>query len=387
MNFKKKKVAILGSTGSIGKYSLEILKKHSKLFDVEFLLCNKNKKIIYKQIKYFSPKYVFINDFNTYKYFKHIKFPKKIIFINKFNQINKKLNFDVTILAISGIEGLDYALFFLKCTRKLLIANKESIVCGGKYLLSQAKKYKCHISSIDSEHYCINYVLKNYGLDNIEKIYLTASGGPFLNLDEKKISKINSKYALKHPTWKMGKKISIDSSTMANKILEIMEASILYNIDPAKISIKIHKESKVHCAIVFKNGISILVAHNTSMKIPIENSLFDNNIIRNNKNNFFNNKKNFNFTFDELNLKKFKIIEAGRKALNFGPRGCIFFNVINDFLVEKYLNDKIFFYEIAKKLNKVFNIKKLQKYLSNNINNHKEINDTINYAKKIISNI
>jgi len=215
---------------------------------------------------------------------------------------------------------------------------------------------------------------------------LTASGGPFINSNLKKISKVSVSEALKHPKWKMGKKISIDSATMANKALEVMEASILFDIIPDKIKIKIHPESKVHAAIVLKNGLVHLVAHNTSMEIPIRNTLLDNNYNLNIVDNFFFNKKRFHFSFDEINLKKFKNINSGYAALKFGPRGCIYFNVINDYLVNLYLNKKIFFYEISHKLNKLISNKKVIKNLKKKINSVNDIYETISEAKSYVKN-
>ena len=386
----KKTIAILGSTGSIGITSLNILKSHKNKFKINLLCCNKNKLQIYKQIKTYLPKFVIINDLKTYNFFLNINFKKKIKFfknIEEFDRYNKKIKnkFDKTILGISSIAGLKYAFSFMKYSKEILIANKESIVCGGKYLLNEAKKYSCKIISIDSEHFCLANTLKFFKLNQIKKIYLTASGGPFLDKNKNEISKIDSKFALKHPNWKMGKKISIDSATMANKGLEVIEASILFNIDPKKIGVKIHKESKVHSVVTLFNGLVYLVAHNTSMKIPISNSLLD-NYRQNINNNFFDNKS-FSFTFDEKKLNNFKMLSLAYKSLQHGQRACIFYNVINDHLVNLYLQKKIFFYEIHYKLNKIMLNKKLFYYFRKKIKNINDIYQTISmaqyYAKKI----
>ena len=391
MSFNKKSIAVLGSTGSIGLSTLKILNKHKKFFDINLLCCNQNKKKIYSQIKLFLPKFVIINDLNTYNFLSKIKFKKKIIFfknVHEFVQYNKlkQVLFDKVILGISSIDGLDYAFSFIKFSKELLIANKETIVCGGDFFLKKAKLNNCNIKSIDSEHYCLSTIINNGNYKNIDRVYLTATGGPFLNKKFEDYSKINSKYAINHPKWKMGKKISIDSATMANKILEIIEASILFKIHFNKIKIKIHEEAKVHAIVVFKNGLAELVAHNTSMEIPIENSLLEsNNLCKNN--NFFLKKEKIIFTFDEVNLKKFDIITAGYKAIKYGHRACIFFNVINDCLVNKYLNNKIFFYEISTKLNKVFNNHNYLSYFKKKIKTINDIYETISYAKKIFRKI
>ena len=311
MLFKKKSIALLGSTGSIGTTSLNILKDFKNKFEIDLLCCNKNKTKIHKQIKTFLPKFVIINDPIIYDFFLKIKFKKKIKFfknIIEFNDFNKikKYKFDKTILGISSISGLKYGFSFIQYSKEILIANKETIVCGGKFFLNQAKKYSCKITSIDSEHFCLSNTLKFFKSNQIKKIYLTASGGPFLKKKKKEILKVDPRFALKHPNWNMGKKISIDSATMANKGLEVMEASVLFNIDPKKIAIKIHQESKVHSIVTLNNGLVYLVAHNTSMKIPILNSLID-NFTDDVKDNFFDNKSFF-FTFDEKKLKNFKMV-------------------------------------------------------------------------------
>ena len=386
---KKQKIAILGSTGSIGKTSLSIIARHLDLFSVELLSCFSNKKILIKQIKFFLPKYVIINDIDTYNYVKKIKFRKKIQFFKNLDNFNKHniIIFDKTILGISSIEGLSFAFAFTNFSKKILIANKESIVCGGKLLLNIAKRKKCIIESIDSEHYCLEKILSKINKKEILKIYITASGGPFLNRNPNKIRKINFTQAIKHPNWKMGKKISVDSATMSNKILELIEASVLFNLPADLLKIKIHRESKVHAIIVLKNGLVFFVAHNTSMVVPIRNSLFDNQDLNIYNKNFIFKKKLISFSFDEKNLKRFKIINTGYKVLKLTHRYHIVFNIINDLLVIKYLNEKIFFYQITEKLINVFKNKKIIKYCDKPVKTKNDIFETISYAKKIFLNI
>jgi len=380
---RKLSLAVLGSTGSIGVTSLKIIKKYSNFFNVDLLACNKNKKIIFKQIKEFLPKYVIINDKKNFNFFKKIKFKKKIKFFQNLKDFNNEIDikFDKVILGISSIDGLDYAFSFIKYSKEILLANKETIVCGGTFFLKRAFFFRCKITPIDSEHYCLASTLKNFKLNEIDSIYLTASGGPFLNKSKNLISKIDQKSALNHPNWKMGKKISIDSATMANKGLEVIEAAILFNLKTKNIKIKIHKESKVHSVVILKNGLVYLVAHNTSMSIPIKNSLIDDNEMLKNEKSFFCSKKNFIFSFDEKKLTKFKMVSLAYTALNYGQRACIFYNVINDFLVNMYLNKKIFFFEIHSKLNKVLLNKNLISYFKKKVRNLNDIKETIKYAK------
>jgi len=387
MKSKKTSIALLGSTGSIGVSSLSVIKKHQNSFSVNLLACNKNKLKILKQIKFFLPSYVIIKNNECYNFVKKKKFKKKILLFRNIQDFNnfckkKKIKFDKVILGISSIAGLEYAMSFISKTKEMLIANKESIVCGGKFFLNSAKKLGCKIISVDSEHFCIANSIKNLDKNLIDKIYLTASGGPFLNKKVSEISRVEPKLALKHPKWKMGKKISIDSATMANKGLEIIEASYLFNLRPDQIKVKIHKESKVHSVIILKNGLIYLTAHDTSMKIPLENSLLNYKKVSEKK-TFFIKKNTFSFSFDEINLKKFIMISLAYKALKLGQRACIFYNVINDFLVEKYLKKKIFFYEISSILNNVISNKKFKYYFKKKIKKISDIYETIAYAKII----
>ena len=247
--------------------------------------------------------------------------------------------------------------------------------------MSKAKTFKCSIISIDSEHYCIGQALTNKELDNVQFVYLTASGGPFLGKKRKSFIKSNVADAINHPNWKMGKKISVDSATMVNKIFELIEAHVLYEIPCNKLRIKIHKESLAHCAIVLKNGIVRVVMHDTSMTIPIRNSLFD-NIYFSQKKNIFNNKKLLQLSFDESSLNQFEIVKFGYKILKNTHCTWILFNVFNDFFVEKFLSKEIFFYQITKNLIKIFDNKLIKKYCKKNIMSTSGILSTIDYAKK-----
>lgn len=385
MSSKKLKIAVIGSTGSVGKTSLKVISQYPKKFKVELLAFDKNLSSIQNQIKLFLPKYVYVNNLRVFKLLKKKKFKKKIIFVNGFKNLislKKKLIFDKVILAAPGFEGLDFSFLFVNLSKELLIANKESIVCGGKILTNKAKKNNCKISSIDSEHYCLGQFLDK----NIDKIYLTASGGPFLGKIKKKYTHASIKEVIKHPQWSMGKKISVDSATLVNKIFELIEAHVLFDIPVNKLKIKIHKQSLVHAAIVFKNGLTNLVMHDTKMDIPIRNSLFDNTFFSY-KANSFNLPSNISLDFNETDLFQFEIIKTGYRILKQGHRSWILFNVINDVLVNKFLNKKIFFYEISKNLIKIFNTISVISYGKKQIKNVDDITKTINYAKKITEKI
>ena len=200
-------------------------------------------------------------------------------------------------MSSTGIDGLEPTINIIKHTKTIAIANKEAIICGWN-LITYNKNIKFFFIPVDSEHFSIWYAIKNISIRNINKIYLTASGGPLLRLSKKQILKIKTKDVLKHPNWKMGKKITIDSSTMMNKVFEIIEAKNIFDISFKKLSILIHPNSYVHALISFNDGMLKVIAHDTTMEIPIFNSLYQNN-------NFEHKKRNIDLTkLNNLNFSK-----------------------------------------------------------------------------------
>ena len=386
----KKKIGILGSTGSVGKTTLDLISEFPKLFSVDLLVCNNQYDKILYQVKKFLPNFVYIQDEITRNKIKAIKFSKKIIILDNYQDLKKilkKKKFDKIIHAISSFEGLKYAFNSLTITKQLLIANKESIICGGKILLNKAKQNNCKITSIDSEHYCLSRSLNNCdNLNKIETVYLTASGGPFLGLKRHFFAKASIKKVTNHPNWSMGNKISVDSATLVNKFFEIIEAHLLFGIPLDKIKIKIHKQSLVHSAVVFKNGLVELIMHDTIMTIPIRNSLFEEQFYGQ-KNNFFRRKSLFSLDFSEKDLNQFDIVKLGNKILKKGHTSWILFNFFNDMLVKKFLNKEIFFYEIVNYLIKIFNKKSVLSYCSKKIHNQMDIKKTIIFGEKVMDKI
>ncbi len=385
MSIKKINIGVVGSTGSVGKTSLKIFKKYKNQFNIELLVCDKNLKEITNQIKIYSPKYVFINNVKSYNSIKLKKFKKKIIFFNNFLFFQKKFKskLDKVILGVPGLSGLKFAFFFTTNSKELLIANKESLVCGASILSKKAKDNNCKITSIDSEHFCIQQIIKDKNLNEIDSVFLTASGGPFLKKKESSYLRSSIAKVTNHPKWSMGGKISVDSATMCNKIFELIEAHVLFNIPINKLKIKIHEESQVHSAVVFKNGLVHMVMHDTTMIIPIRNSIFENKF-KNQSNNFFKSKKNIQLNFDEVKLSKFKILKTGYKVLKLGHTAWILFNVINDNLVEKFMNKQIFFYEIVTNLIKIFNQKTILLYCKKTtVNNTNDISKIIKYGNLV----
>jgi len=368
----KKKITILGSTGSIGLTSLEIIKKDKKNFETYILSANKNYNLICKQIKEYSPKIFIVNDKKTYLKIL-LKFKnKKIKIFNNF-KFKKKNKSDVTISAIPGIAGLEPTIEMIRQSRKMLIANKESIICGWELIKKEAKKNKTKIIPVDSEHYSIFKLIENVPKNLISKIYLTASGGPFLDFTIKNLKKVKPKNALKHPKWNMGKKITIDSSTLMNKIFELVEAQKLFDFPQNKFDIIIHPNSLVHAILELKNGIKKFIYHDTSMKIPIANAIYDGQI---NINKIYRKKSKFKFEnlcFKEVDKKIFPAITLKDKVNKY-PSAPIILNAANEVLVEQFLKEKIGFLDINKFIMAILKDKNYKKYAIKKPNNINQIN-------------
>ena len=222
----KKKIAILGSTGSIGKTLIKILKKDQKNFEIVLLTTNKNYKELTKQAKIFNVKNLIATNENTYLRIKKNNILNHTKVFNNFDSFDKifKTKIDYVMSSISGLEGLKPTFNIIKHTKFIAIANKESIICGWNILNKELKKNKTNFIPVDSEHFSINYALKNNLISNVNNIYLTASGGPLLKVPLDKFKNIKISNVLKHPNWSMGKKISIDSATLMNKVFEVIEA-------------------------------------------------------------------------------------------------------------------------------------------------------------------
>ena len=371
----KKKICILGSTGSIGKTTLEIISKNKKDFDVVLLSGNKNVKLLISQAKKFKPKYIYSNNFHLKESLKIFCKKNNINLINDLNFL-KKTKFDITVAAISGIDGLLPTINIIKFSKKILIANKESIICGWKFILKELKKYNCHFIPIDSEHFSILNLIKNKDINTVKNIYLTASGGPFF---KKKINlkKVTPLQAANHPNWKMGKKISIDSANLMNKVLEIIEASLIFNFPINRFKIIIHPQSLIHAIIEFDNGLSTMLYHNNDMKIPIGNSLYNNFYnYKNNHQEFLSQKQ---LTFVKANFKRNTSLKILKFKNILNESGFILINALNEILVQKFLQNEITFTDITNKLLEILNSNTVKNYLKNHRIRH--INDVFKVYK------
>ncbi len=377
----KKKIAIFGSTGSIGENTLKIIKKDKKNFEVNLLTTNKNINKIFIQAKEFKVRNIIVSDIGFYKKAK-IKFKKsKINIYNNYDHLNKiiRAKNDIIMSSITGLNGLSPTLKSIKYTKKILIANKESIICAWNLIDKELKKHKTKFIPVDSEHFSVWLLLQNYNSANIEKIFITASGGPFLKLPKKQFSNISVKKALQHPNWKMGKKITIDSATLMNKVFEVIEAKNIFNIDYNKISILTHPKSYLHAITKLNNGLTKLLLHDPDMKIPIYNSIYSSEA-KSMKTKSLNFNILNNLELDEVDIKKFPLVKLLKKLPNHTSLFETVLITINDYLVFKFLEKKISFQKLIKLIDRISNLREFQKFKKIKPKNIDDIYQLRNYV-------
>ena len=360
----RKTIAILGSTGSIGKTLLEILTKEKKNIDIKLLSSNKNYQKLLKQAKIFNVKNLIILDKSSYKKLKKNKNLRHLNIYNNFKSFKKIFNnqkIDYTMNAITGIDGLKPTLDIIRWTKKIAIANKEAIICGWDLIRKKLERNKTLFVPVDSEHFSIWYAIKNNKINNIQNLIITASGGPLLNVPISKLKTINKKIVLNHPNWKMGKKITVDSATMMNKVFEVIEAKNIFNLDLKKISIIIDPSSFIHSIIKFNDGMIKIIAHETTMKIPIFNTFYSDHDKKFSSGKIKIVKLN-NLNFQTVNLNKYPHVKVIKRL---PTKSSLFETVIvsvNDELVRLYLENKIKYKDISKYFFKFILNKKFQKY-------------------------
>ena len=385
----KKKIVILGSTGSIGKSLLNIIEENKNEIKIELLTANKDYKSLFNQAKKFNVKNIIITDKKSFNKLKILNKDLNINIYNNFNSLNKifKNKVDYVMSSIVGIHGLEPTIELIKFTKLIAIANKESIICGWNLINQELKKHRTKFIPVDSEHFSLWFGLKNLNIKNVQKFILTASGGPLYKTPVNNFKNIKISKALNHPNWKMGKKISIDSATMINKIYEVIEAKNIFDISYEKINILIHPKSYVHAILKFRNGLIKIIAHDTTMEIPIFNTLF-----------FDTNKKIFSKELDlkVLNSLNFNKVDPKRypmiNLLKLLPKKLSLYETIivsaNDVLVELFLKNKIKFTDIQKKLFKIIQLKEFLKFKKIYPDNIKDILNLNEYVRlKTIKNV
>ena len=376
-----KKIAILGSTSSIGKSLLDIIKKDKKKFKIDLLTANTNYKDLINQAKQFNVKNLVITDPKSFEKTKFICKNKDINIFQNFENLKKILpkKVDYVMSAISGIGGLLPTYKIINRTKLIAIANKEAIICGWPLIKKELRKYKTKFIPVDSEHFSIFSLLQNKEISDIEKVYITASGGPFIDLPKSHFKKIKLNDALKHPNWIMGKKITIDSATLMNKVFEVIEAKNIFNISYDKISILTHPKSYVHAIIKFKNGLSKFLIHEPDMKIPIHNSIFYKSQ-KNLKTNSLDFKILNNLNLKKVEKNKFPLVRLLQKL----PKNSSLYETVlitvNDYLVNKFLDKRINFQKLIKLIYKISNLKEFQKFKKIQPKNIKDIYNLRDYV-------
>ena len=377
----KKKIAILGSTGSIGKSIIKILKRDYKKVEVVLLTTNKNISELSKQVNFFKVKNVLITDYIQYLKFKSQFKNRKIRIYNDISLIKKLFpkKIDYTMCSITGLDGLQPTLDSIEYSKTVAIANKESIICAWNLIKKKLKKFNTKFIPVDSEHFSLFTLINDYKIDTVDKIFITASGGPFIKYPINRFDKITLSEALKHPNWSMGKKISIDSATLMNKVFEVIEARNIFNISYNKISILTHPKSYVHAIVKFNNGLIKLLIHEPNMEIPIYNSIYlsDSKGIKSNSLdiNILN-----NLEFDKVDLIKFPLVKIIKQLPNFNSLYETILITVNDYFVLKFLDSRINYQELINFIYKYSNLKEFQRYKKISVKKLEEIYKLRNYV-------
>lgn len=341
----KKRIAILGSTGSIGTQALEVIEEQKDKFNVEVLSANSNSELLIKQSILHRPNSVVIVDENKYdEVFKELN-PLNIKVYSggeSLEQIVCSDNIDIVLTALVGYSGLMPTISAIKSGKKIALANKETLVVAGGLINSLCKSSPSEIIPVDSEHSAIYQCLVGEERNPIEKIILTASGGPFRGRSKEELVNITKEQALKHPNWSMGAKITIDSATLMNKGLEVIEAKWLFDLTPEQIDVVVHPQSIIHSAVQFQDGSIKAQLGLPDMKLPIQYALgFPERL----KNNFkrFDFFQHPNLTFEKPDTETFKNLALAYKAMEKGGNAPCVLNAANEIAVEAFLNNKIGF--------------------------------------------
>ncbi len=346
---EKNGIAILGSTGSIGTQALEVIENHPDYFDLQVLTAGKNADLLIEQAKKYQPNTVVIGDEDSYQKVKDALWGENIhVYCGEeaLCQVVEATNVQTVLTALVGYAGLKPTIHAIEAGKTIALANKETLVVAGEFITKLARKKGVNIYPVDSEHSAIFQCLVGEFHNPIEKIYLTASGGPFRGFSISDLQKVTLEQALKHPNWSMGAKITIDSASLMNKGLEVIEAKWLFNLKPEQIDVIVHPQSIVHSLIQFQDGSMKAQMGLPDMKLPIQYALSYPNRLATNFPRF-----NFmdypNLTFEAPNRKVFKNLDLAYRVMDeLGTSACAL-NAANEVAVEAFLNKKISFLEIG----------------------------------------
>lgn len=344
-----KKISILGSTGSIGTQTLDVVRKNPDKFKVIAISANSSVDLLLEQIIEFKPKYVAVYNETSAKKLKE-RMPSNINIevlsgMEGLKTISSLDEIDVLLTAIVGMIGLVPTLCAIRNGKTIALANKETLVTAGKLVMSEAKKYNVDILPVDSEHSAIFQCLNGEKNKNIDKIILTASGGPFRGKSKEELLNVTKNEALKHPNWSMGRKISIDSSTLMNKGLEVIEAKWLFDVDYKDIDVVVHPQSIIHSMVQFNDSSIIAQMGCPDMRLPIQYALtYPDRMLNEFERLDFT--KFSTFTFEKPDLETFPCLKLAFDCLKMGGTYCAVLNAANEVLVNEFLEDKIGFYDI-----------------------------------------
>ena len=358
-----KKIFILGASGSIGENALSVIDSNKEKFELIGISVHSNVEKANQIIKKYSPKYIYI--FDKLAKDNLLKTENAVIFEDEkeLSDVFNSKDVDIIISAISGFAGIKSTFHAAKSGKKILLANKESIVAGGSLLMKMVSENNTELVPIDSEHNAIFQCLpESKSTEDVKQIVITASGGPFhgKNIDE--LNDIGVQDALKHPNWKMGAKISIDSATLVNKCLELIEACYLFNMNENFFELVIHPESIIHSIVSFKDGSSICQMSNPDMRVPIANAMsYEKRLSIPFQPINFNNLK---LNFESFPNDRAEIVNLAREVVREDSSKGIYFNAANEVAVENFLKDRIKFREIYEVILRTFDTKEMSKFNS-----------------------
>ena len=345
---EKRRIAILGSTGSIGRQALDVVRQHKDLFEVELLTANNSSALLIEQAMEFRPGSVVICNEAKYQEVADALQPNDIKVFTGMDSVCSLVeaeDIDIVLTALVGFSGLRPTISAIKAGKIIALANKETLVAGGSVVMDLARKYNSPILPVDSEHSAIFQCLLGATGNPISRIHLTASGGPFRTWDRDRISAATKNEALKHPQWTMGAKITIDSATMMNKGFEMIEARWLFDTAPDKINIVVHPQSIIHSMVEFADGAVIAQLGNPDMREPIQFALsFPERLTLNNKKLDFASLQGL--TFEEPDMEKFPCLSLAFEAIRKGGNVPCAMNAANEAAVAAFLKDGIRFYDI-----------------------------------------
>ncbi len=369
-------INIYGSTGIIGKKTLDLIDRNFPKLKINLLCAKSNLKLLKKQIVKYKPKYAFLYDHNNFSHFNYKLDKTKFLNLNELENYLKLSKSNFSLLAISGYKSLYFLESIIKNTDNLGIVSKEAIVSAGHIFKKNKYFNKTKIFPIDSEHFSLFEFFNKINTDTyINKVILTASGGPFYKKKFNSLKNVKFENAIKHPKWKMGYKNSIDSATLVNKCLELIEAHYLFDIPYNKMDIVIHPEALVHSIVEYNNYVSHFNIFKNDMSIPIINFLFNSNIKKTNKNKELFLKEYKNLNFENVNNEIFPIYNFFNKINKKKPQNLIKFNIGNEFAVNLYKNGMINYTDIYRIIVKVTSLN-----LNSSVNT---IKDIIRYHEEI----